>query len=146
MKRGADIPDSDHVMRHVSRNRLRRDGEGNVIGFLPQAFALRDGEKALSVNWIEYFQGSWDVKIEQSVHLFRQIREIKNSCAFAVGNVDKIKITAQQNSVSIRIAFAPTSSIPNHVEIHRIPQDEISLLNALAEDAFTDIVFNSNIT
>lgn len=144
MKRGADLPDDHHVMRHVGKNRLHRDAEGNFMGLLPQAFSLRDGETSLSVNWIEHFEGEWDVKIQESVLLFRKIRDIKKSCAFAVGNVGQIKNISLQNNTSVRIAYAPTSSIPNHAEIHRLPKEDMALLESLAADAFTEIVFNKD--
>ena len=44
-----DIPDKDHVIRHIPYNRLLKDADGNIIdkngmpyGILPQAFELRE--------------------------------------------------------------------------------------------------------
>ena len=67
MNKGANLPDADHVMRYVSKNRLRRDGSDNVIGVLPQAFEMRATEDALSVSWIDYFTGDKAAKIKQAV-------------------------------------------------------------------------------
>lgn len=144
--KGALLLDEDHVIRHVRKNRLRRDENGNVIGFLAQAFALRENEESLSVNRIEYFNGDLDARIRLSILFFRHTFDIKNSCAFAIGNVGKVKEISQQNNAVIRLVYSPTNDISNHSDIRRLPRDDLALLDALALDAFTEMVLNSDIT
>src|ERR1700731_389524 len=55
----ANVPPSDHVMRYAAYGRLRRDGDDNVLGLLPQAFLRKENEEYLSVTWVEYFPGAW---------------------------------------------------------------------------------------
>jgi hypothetical protein len=55
--KGKNLPDEDHVVRYVPWGRLRRDEDENVLGFLPQAFQLRQEEDYLSVNWLQYYDG-----------------------------------------------------------------------------------------
>lgn len=143
--KGDLLHDVDHVIRHVRKARLRRDEDGNVIGFLAQAFELRENETSLSVNRLEYFNGDLDVRIRLSVLFFRHNFNIKSSCAFAIGNVGKVKEISQQNNATIRIVYSPTDDIPNHSDIRRFPRDDMAFLDALALDAFTQIVLNSDI-
>ena len=145
MDKGSLLPNEHHVIRHVRKTRLRRDENDNVIGFLPQAFALRENEESLSVNQLEYFNGDLDARIRLSILLYRNTFDIKKSCAFAIGNVGKIKEISQQNSASVRIVYSPSDEIPNHSDIRRLPREDFALLEALALDAFTSIVFNSDI-
>ena len=51
----ARVPNDSHVMRYVRKRHLRRDENGNVLGILPQALELREGEEYLSVTWLENF-------------------------------------------------------------------------------------------
>ena len=77
-----DLPDGDHVMRHVPFARLRKDEDGNIVGFLPDAFALRPDEKELSVNWLEHFRGTHKKNIHSSVEIFRKTRDVGGKSAF----------------------------------------------------------------
>ena len=59
-----NLPDEHHVMRYVPWTRLRKDEDDNVLGFLGDAFKLKPNEDHLSVNWLEYFDGDRDMKIQ----------------------------------------------------------------------------------
>lgn len=142
-KRGMPLPNEDHVMRHVPWARLRKDENENVIGFLGQAFELRPGEQELSVNWLEYFDGDQDRRIRESVKLLRTTKNIGAKSAYAIGNVEKIKRTCGESGAQIRIVYAPGKNNPAHAEIRRLPRGDADLLEALAADAFTDLVRNA---
>jgi hypothetical protein len=58
-------------MRYVPWTRLRKDEDDNVLGFLGDAFKLKPNEDHLSVNWLEYFDGDRDMKIQASVSRLR---------------------------------------------------------------------------
>jgi hypothetical protein len=145
LNKGSLLPNDHHVIRHVRKNRLRRDENDTVIGFLPQAFALRENEASLSVNQLEYFNGDWDARIRLSILLYRNTFKVSNSCAFAIGNVGNIKAISQQSGASIKIVFSPSNAIPSHSDIRHLPREENALLEALALDAFTSMVFNRDI-
>lgn len=147
-KRGKNLPNECHVIRHVPFQRLRRDGDDNVIGFLPEAFQLRPEELSLSVNLLEYCEGSRSEQVAHTVRSLRTAKHIKPStkCAFGIGNVGVIADVASKYTSQVRIVFAPTAGIPSHSEIRKLPRDDFELLDALAADAFLEIVHNVDVS
>lgn len=139
-----NLPDEDHVLRHVPWNRLRRDENDRVLGPLPQAFALRAGEELLSVNWVEYFSNP-DSRLRDTIWAMRKIRTPGGKSAFAKGNVGQIKRTCLAHGTSVRIVREPSAQNPSHAGIRRLPRDDLVLLAALAEEAFTDMIRNADI-
>ncbi len=142
-KKGANLPDEDHVMRYVPWSRLRRDENEHVIGFLGQAFELRSDESELSVNWLEYFDGDKDRRIRESVRVLRNSRKVGSKSAYGIGNVGQIKRICEAGGTQVRIVYAPEENNLAHSVIRRLPRDDSSLLEALAADAFTELVHDS---
>jgi hypothetical protein len=140
-----NLPDDQHVMRYVAWGRLRKDADDNVLGFLPHAFQRRETEDALSVNWLEYFPGDRPTQITASVKVFRQTIDVGSKSAFGVANVAKIKTLCRDHGSPVRIIYEPTDTNPAHTAIRRLPRDDLSLLEALAVDAFVDLVPNAAI-
>jgi hypothetical protein len=132
-------------MRYVPWGRLRRDGDDNVLGFLPQAFQRRENEDSLSVNWLERFEGEQDSQITASVMMFRKTISVGTKSAFGIGNVGKIKDVCRAHSASVRIVYEPTDDNHAHASIRRLPRDDITLLEALAAEAFAELVHNTAI-
>jgi len=146
MHRGANLPDDHHVMRHVPWGRLRRDDADNVIGFLSQAFALKPDEESLSVNWLEYFGGDRKTNIRYSVLEFRRTYKVGKKSAFGIANVKQIKDTCSATAgVRVRVVYEPSRKNPAHSGIRRLPRDDLTLLDALAVDAFSELVKNSDV-
>ena len=142
-----DIPDEDHVMRHVSYKRLLKDENGNAIGgFLPEAFELKEGERGLSVNWMEYFKGTYQENIVASIQKFRDTRDIKKSSAFGIGNVRKIRdICADFGADKVRVVLDEEANNKSHSIIIRLPRDNMSLLESLAVNSFVECLFDSEV-
>jgi hypothetical protein len=133
-------------MRHVPFNRLLKDEDGNVIGFLAQAFEPRDGENnSLSVNWIEYFKAGGHKKNKRaSIDKFRRTRNIGKLSAFALGEVQEILETCKKyDAEKVRIVHSPSKINKSHSRIIRIPPNDLNLLDALAAEAFRDLIPNS---
>lgn len=141
------LPDEDRVMRHVSSKRLFRDEDGNATGgFLPQAFALREEENGLSVNWLEYFNGTHQQNIVASVRKFRKVRDIRKSSAFGISIVKTIQdVCADHDANKVRVVSSPSAKNKSHSTIIRIPRDNMELFESLAVDAFTVCVFDSDV-
>jgi len=141
------IRDEDHVMRHVSYKRLLKDEEGKPIGgFLPQAFELKEGEKGLSVNWLEYFKGTHQDNIEASVRKFRDTRDVGRSSAFGIGNVKEIQdVCAENGAHKVRIVLDEKDDNKSHSIIIRLPRDNLDLLQSLAVSSFVHCVFDSEV-
>ena len=132
-------------MRYVPWGRLRRDGDDNVLGFLPQGFQRRETEESLSVNWIEYFSGDRHSQITTSGRMFRQTITVGSKSAFGIGNVGNIKDVCRAHGAVVRIIYEPTDDNPAHAGIRRLPREDFTLLEALAADAFVELVHNTAI-
>lgn len=146
MKPLSNLPDDDHVMRYVAWTRLRKDGDDDrVLGFLPVAFQRRENEESLSLNWLEWFGGDRDSQIKASVIMFRKTIDVGTKSAFGVGNVRKIRDVCRAHNANVRIVYEPIDDNPAHVGIRRLPRDDLALLEALAADAFVDLVHNAAI-
>lgn len=152
ISKGSNLPDDDHVMRYASWSKLRKDENDNVLGFFSEAFKLREGESSLSLNWLEYFKGTRDEKIRQSVEMFRRVREVGKKSAFGVANVKHIKEVCAANGASrVRVVYEPEAAKdgkpanPAHSGIRHLPRDDMGLLEALASEAFADLVRNSEV-
>ena len=139
-----NLPDEDHVMRHVPWGKLRKDEDDNVLGFLPQAFQLRPDEESLSVNWMEFFTDP-ATRARDLVWAMRKARDIGGKSAFGIANVGKIKETCLACGVKVRIVHEPKDNEPAHAGCRRLPKDDLILLEALAQDAFTQMVQNADI-
>lgn len=147
-RKGMSLPDLDHVIRHVSWSKLRKDVDDNVLGFLPQAFALRPVEESInsiSVNWLEYFDGDHAVRTKKSVQSLRAAKPIGEKSAFGIGSVGNIKEVCKKNGSLVKIVYAPTGGNLSHSVIKAIPKDDLLLLTALATDAFCELVLNADI-
>ena len=150
VKKGQRLPDEHHVLRRVPWARLMRDGDGNVIGFFPEAFALRDHEEDLSVNWVEYHDGTThERRIAQCVRELRQASARNNKTigpktGFGIAKVLKVKEVCGGLARRVRIVYTP-SSIGSHSSIKDLPRDDMGLLEALATQAFTERVMNNEI-
>jgi hypothetical protein len=145
--KGKNLPDEDHVIRYVAWGRLRKDGDENVLGFLPQAFQLRSDEDYLSVNWLEYHDGDRETQIRLSVWAMRDSFEkpLGVKSAFAIANVSKVKETCRAAGRRVRIIHEPEPKNPGHSAIRQLQRDDLSLLETLAADAFTERVANAGV-
>lgn len=147
------IPDQDHVLRHVPYKKLLKDADGNVYGLLPQAFELREKDKnKLSVNWVEYFKR--DTHDKNVVSAILSLRDSKNrpikassTCAYAIGNVKTIKDTCRKHtSEKVDVVFSGYAGNESHSSIIRLPDNHERLKMELAEDVFTEIVKNRDVS
>jgi hypothetical protein len=145
--RVSNLPDEDHVMRYVPWTRLRKDEDDNVLGFLPQAFELKLDEDALSVNWIEFYDGDWQTKIRDSVKAIRRSfdREIGKKSAFGIAKIRRVKEICLEAGVRVRIVHEPEERNPAHSTMRRLPREDLNLLQALADDAFVDLIHNVSV-
>jgi len=117
LKRGESLPDEQHVMRHVSWVRLERDENDNVLGFLPAAFELRDGEDYLSVNWLEYYEQAHADNVTACIASVRSVLPAKKA-RFGVAQVAKVKTLAKHSNKPVRIVYASSPKNLSHSALH----------------------------
>ena len=143
----------DHVSRHVPYKKLLRDEEDNPVGILPQAFEMRakKNEKALSVNWLEYFGGNHADNIIETIKSFRLSRDnrVGQLSAFGIGNVGKLEDTcAEYQHTKVRVLYNEkkvTNNNKSHASIIRLPINDMDIMQALALDVFIELVPNKDI-
>lgn len=149
IKKNQPIPDDNHIIRYVPWSKLRKNENDEVIGILGEAFKPRQKDSGgLSATWIEYFKDcDHETRISSAIRVLRNSKlEVKPKSGFAVGNVENIKsICKNYKSIEVNVVYKPTSFNDAHVEVRRLPQDDTELHELLAEDAWSDLVLNSNI-
>jgi hypothetical protein len=143
LKSGTNLTNEQHIVRHIPFPNLRKDGDGKVIGILPQAFQHRIDEEYLSVNWLEYFELD---KVNNLIETKKSIIEAKRSkkiaanSRLAIGNVGKIKEALLKKEIGkIRIAYAPSKANPAHSGMYHLPKEDHDLMAMLAEELFDEM-------
>ncbi len=143
LKKGALLPDEDHVVRFISPNRLIKNEHGK-IEILPQAFILREKDKGrLSVSWLEYFDGDQSSKlsaIKNALAKGWRHGKLPSKGALGTGNVAEIKTVAPKAKPPLRIVYAPSTNNPAHSSIVNMPNDDKTILESLATDVFVERV------
>ncbi|TPJ72962.1 hypothetical protein [Mesorhizobium sp. B2-6-2] len=140
------IAEDHHILRYVPFSKLRKaDGTDDVIGVMPEVFALREGEPYLSATWIEYF-------VAQPNSLAAAVQAIRNSAlrvtpksGFTKGKVSEIRSACKVRGHQIRVVHEPEPDNDAHVAVRRYPADDLELFESLATDAWSDWFLNSSI-
>jgi hypothetical protein len=79
------------------------------------------------------------------VKTFRRTLNVGTKSAFGIGNVARIKEVCRARGASVRIVYEPEDDNPSHAGIRRLPRDDVILLDALAADAFLEMIHNAAI-
>ncbi len=121
---GGDVPATDTVIRYVKGSAI---GDDNSVD--GSAFRLRDGEKGLSVHWLEAFAGL--SKPEQLSEVRRLMRLTpRNSARFAELNVGQVVEYILEEGRTLRVVSESLDATdefeqdPSHAEIKNLPSDE----------------------
>ncbi len=135
----AKVPNDSHVMRYVRKRQLRRDENDNVIGILPQALELREGEAFLSVTSLEHFDFQYERGLIQAAEAVRRQLIVKSNDGFSTTEVGGFCDICERFDEKVRVLHEPVNDEnTGHVAIRRFPRDNIKLLDLLASDAFVD--------
>lgn len=151
LKKGNALDDADHVLRHVPYARLARNADDEAIGVLATALAVRpEDHHQLSVNWLEYHDGSHVERVTSAIQAFRAHRaatasKVGKRSGFAIARVGTVKEIGKGKERRFRIVLAPGRGNPSHSHILPLYDEDEELLDALAQDAFTELVINGDI-
>ena len=119
-------------MRYVPPARLRRDEDGNVLGILPVAFAHRNDEDFLSVNWLEHFKKDKASNLRDCVDAQRATLKVGKNCVYAVAVVDKVKLVCIKKQKPVRIVYQPTKGNMAHSALHVQHNEDLIVRSVLA--------------
>lgn len=114
------------------------DEQGNVIGVFPEAFALRDGEKYLSVTWLQFFSEDFEQGLVAAATAIRRQLDVRPRDGFTVGCVGAVREICIRSSVRVRILHEPCDVNEGYSAWRGMPSDNQDLFNLLAADAFVD--------
>ena len=135
----AKVPDDSHVMRHIRKRLLRRDENGNVLGILPQALELREGEAYLSVTSLEHFDPQYERGLIQAAEAIRRELTVKENDGFSTTEVGEFCDICERFDEKVRVLHEPVNDEnTGHVAIRRFPRNNLELFDLLASDAFVD--------
>jgi hypothetical protein len=124
----------------VKARLVRRDEDTDApIGFLPQAFELKDGESYLSASWVEFFPGSLDESTAATLDEFGGVLEIRKKDLFARGVVANIKETCRAARLRIRVTHEG-DDYPSHSAVRQMQGASLQLLELLAAQAWAEVV------
>ncbi|MGH7058089.1 MAG: hypothetical protein ACREFZ_09450 [Acetobacteraceae bacterium] len=97
------------------------------------------------MSWVEYY-GVSVTNLRDAVWAVRKARTVGAKSAFAIGNVAKIKETCLSvANAKVRVVPEPLDHWPAHAGIRRLPRDDLNLLAALADEAFSKMLPNKDI-
>jgi hypothetical protein len=122
------------VLRHVSSTRLRFNANREVTGIRADGLRPKQGE-GLSVNWLEYHDGSQQARVHAAFQLMRDHLNIKKSAILALINVGQFRAVAKGAGTAVRVVYAPIPGNGGHSEIRHLPTDDDELLDELADKA-----------
>lgn len=158
MAKISNIPDTDSILRFAKKRHLswELDEAGNPIEIkscyhdlfklrTDEEFIKKHGapEKALSVNWVDFFTGDHEQRIAKAIADFLgTARTVNKKEAFAKLNVGEVKKICENHSAKIRIVHdaKTTSTIKSHSSITQLPQENSLLFDELCEIALKGII------
>lgn len=118
LKPRQSLPDGDHLLRVVPYQRQRRDGDDNLVGFLPEAFTHRPDESYLSMYWLEYFGGTHAANLATCIAEIKAMRRPNRKTCYGVAQVTTVKRLDQQKRKPVRIVYAPSPNNPSHAAVY----------------------------
>lgn len=140
------IPKEDRILRYVSWARLRKDEDNNVVGILPQAFALRESEEYLSATWVEFFDGAHEHSLFKAVNEIRNSKiDVKPKSGFAIGIVDDIMRSCENIGRRIRVIHEPEDDNKAHAALRQWPKDSTELFARLAAHEWSKFILNNDV-
>jgi hypothetical protein len=143
--RKANVADSEHLMRWIRYQQQVRDPETDEFrGILGIAFHIRPEDKGgLSTTWVEHYGPKSTATYKIAGEHFRdslQSKKLGPKSYFAIGNAGAIKAACNARNKKIRIVQDPDGPNTGHCQIRQFSDDDMELLEALADEVFVEHV------
>ncbi|MBP6379945.1 MAG: hypothetical protein KA312_05965 [Sphingorhabdus sp.] len=131
-----NLPDADHIVRYVPWTKVEKDADDNVLGVLAVAYQRREGEEALSVNWLERV-GVVDelTALRETLSFMQSTLNVGKKGRLAISNVADFKGICAKREQRVRIIHAPVDGNEPHSEVRQIPREDLQLLEEIASAA-----------
>lgn len=135
------IADDQHLLRWVrNRSVIRDPNSGAVLGVFADAFRLRGKENYLSAVWLEFHSGTEAQQNATAVNEFSAVVSVKPKDCFVRGQVGRIKAACADHGIAIRVVHEPEPGLAAHAAVRRYSDTKSELLEALATEAWAEIV------
>ena len=137
-----DLPNDAQVVRYLSPSQVEDDG--SVDG---AAFQLRQNEKGISVNWLDFFS---DLNKPEQLNELRRLSrlELRSNGRFAELNVGVAKQAVRAELPNLRFIHDPLPAVdgyeadPSHSQIAELPPLNDSQRSAMIGDMIARCVLN----
>jgi hypothetical protein len=120
------------------------DEDGNLLGngIAWNALQQRDTETYVSVNWLEYHDGTKDQQLklvrDDLAHVYE--RKKNGEALLAIANVGVVKKMAEEASRPVRVTHEPNPTNLSHTGIRQLSNTQNALMDRLAAEAFAETV------
>lgn len=128
------LPSPHHVLRQITPSRLRKDGDGNIVGILGEAFEKIEPD-GLSVTWVEYWDGEEFDRGFKAREATEKERPMKKG-GYACGNVAAIIEAGKLHKKDLSVKHDPTDLNEGHTLV-KVPEHDPELFDRLAREVFT---------
>lgn len=125
------------VARHCTQKDFSDDNSEWLTGLV---FEPTEKNPVISVNWVDFYDGSFEKKLEKLRQELKQIRVVRRTHQLAILNVGKAKEIGERRESDLRIAHSPIPGSPSHAEISGIPLRAKILQQELADVASQRLV------
>ena len=129
---GNDLPENDHIVHYVKPRNVE-DGQVSIA-----EFRLRENEKGVSGNWLEYYENLSKEEQLAEVRVASRLVLRKNG-RFAELNVGRIKDFLAEELPGLRVVHTPLDAEeefpadPSHSEITGLPSYSSERADLIAE-------------
>lgn len=135
----APLPADDTMARWVPLGRTVRQA-GVIVGFVPAAFALKDGEAYLSASWTGAYKGTATEQLKKAVaDLCKKHKGVNAAGAFAIGTVSQIEKAGSSAGESIKAVSKGSIDNPGYAALLGYPAANDDLLALLADEAWAEV-------
>lgn len=106
--RGDSLDDEHNTIRYIKPSSFE---DGVIDG---SGFPLRQGEKGISVNWLEFFEGSKEEQIQEIRQFKNRTMTLRKTGCFAELNVGQTRQYLAEEILEISFVEDPIEASENH--------------------------------
>ncbi len=139
MPPNSQIPDTDNLARHCTKSRDFVDPDV-MTELTPGTFAPTEDDPDVSVNWIEYYEGTFDDRIDAVCKDMSSERDVRASHKLALLQVAELREIGEGCDVGLSAYHDPYPKNDSHAVIRGVPLEAMILHQELADAASQHLV------
>ena len=127
------IPETDHIARHCTKQRDFVDE--TMTELQPGTYSPTPGDPEISGNWLEYYAGAFDVRIDAVCRDMSTELDVRRNHKLALLRVAELLEIGAEFSVDLDVVHDPYPRNDSHAVIRGVPLDATLLHQELADAA-----------